>query len=343
MSVFSPSFPSEFSWITNQDNPETANRGASAVSQERTPWYPICPYVRFAQYDVVPPSRFENKKMFIPERVIFDYELLFVKSGKAIVRIEDRIYEAKPNDLFVFKPKQRHSIELVGDETFIQPHIHFDLIAQPDSPDVFVSFKPLEKMTEYERTLFREDITDSFLSPFPDCVHLQNTYLIEQMIFEIIQKYESRQPYAQILLQGLFMRLWYYLLQEIRSESSRELPNKELLLDEIKLYLEQTTDQVITMDQLADRFHINKYYISRLFKDAYQISPIQYHTRQRIQHAVKLLYLTNMSVTEIAAAVGYNSVQNFCKIFKTIVGEAPGSFRVLHNKETLEKTLDTIG
>ena len=343
MSVFSPSFPANYSWITNQRNPETASKGAEAVSQAKVPWYPICPYVRFAQYDVVPPSRLEASKEFIPERVIFDYELLFVKSGHAIIKIEDKVYHAQPNDVFLFKPKQRHSIELTGNETFIQPHIHFDLAAEENSPDVFISFRPLEEMTDYEKSLFRTDITECFISPFPNLIRPQNTFLIEQQIFEIIQKYEGRQPFSQILLQSLFMKLWYCLLLEIQGSTKKKQPNKDRLIDEIKLYLEQTTDRAVTMDQLSSHFHINKYYISRLFHQAYRVSPIQYHTRQRIQRAMKLLYLTNMSVTEIAAAVGYNSLQSFSKVFKAVVGESPNSFRLLHDGESLENRLNHIG
>lgn len=333
MNDISPSFPEEFSWITNQHVKETETTGGAAVTQAKCKWYPICPYVRFAQYDVILPSDIKAQRKFIPERIILDYEMMFVKSGSARIVIEGKEYLAKPNDLFIFKPNQRHSIELLGNETFIQPHIHFDLVAAKDSPQVFVSFKTYEEMNDYEKSLIREDITDRFISPFPNYLRPQNTYLIEQLIFEIIQKYESRSPYSQIALQGLFMRLWYSILLEIDGQSKKKLSSKELEVDEIKLYLEQTTDHAVTMDELASRFHLNKYYISRLFSKSYHTSPIQYHITQRVQQAMKLLFLTNMSVSEVAAAVGYSSVQSFSKVFKSVVGESPNSYRLSNNGE----------
>ena len=333
MNDISPSFPEEFSWITNQHVKETETTGGAAVTQAKCKWYPICPYVRFAQYDVIPPSDIKAQRKFIPERIIFDYEMMFVKSGSARIVIEGKGYLAKPNDLFIFKPNQRHSIELLGNETFIQPHIHFDLVTEKDSPQVFVSFKTYEEMNDYEKSLIREDIADRFISPFPNYLRPQNTYLIEQLIFEIIQKYESRSPYSQIALQGLFMRLWYSILLEIDGQSKKKLSSKELEVDEIKLYLEQTTDHAVTMDELASRFHLNKYYISRLFSKAFHTSPIQYHITQRVQQAMKLLFLTNMSVSEVAAAVGYSSVQSFSKVFKSVVGESPNSYRLSNNGE----------
>lgn len=340
MTPFSAHPPSKFVWIRNDPRMGITlpiSPATYSLGEER--WYDIRPYIRFAQYDVVPPARYKEMDIFIKERVIFDYELLFVKSGHARVRIEDRLYEARPGDIFLFKPKQRHSIELTGNETFIQPHIHFDLIAQQNSPDVYVSFKSLDQMDDYEKTLFREDITDQFISPFPSFIRIQNTYLIEQYIFDIIQKYESRQPFSQIILQGLFLQLWYYLLVEIQLDRKTLSSKKWILVDEIKRYLDQNTDRVITMDQLASQFYINKFYISRLFKQMYNISPIQYHTQRRIQQAVKLLYLTNLSITEIASRVGYNSIHRFSKVFKSILGVAPSVYRNTHQGGDFETPL----
>lgn len=319
--------PKTYKWISNcsemQNKLDTSNYEQSVLEVN---WYPISPYVRFAQYDVVPPSRYKSMDVFIPQRVIFDYELMFVKSGHAIVHIENEDYEVQANDIVLFKPKQKHSIELIGDETFIQPHIHFDLIAQENSPDVFISFKKLEEMDEYERSLFRLDITDVFVSPFPNVIHLKKPYLVEYIIFEIVRLYESRQPFSQIAIQGLFLQLWYQLLVEI--QGTQESRNKELsLIAEVKLYLEQNTNRTITLEELENHFFVNKYYISRLFQKKYKISLVQYHIRQRIQQAERLLNLTNLSVAEIAKYVGYNSTQRFSKVFKKLKGITPTEYR----------------
>ena len=102
---------------------------------------------------------------------------------------------------------------------------------------------------------------------------------------------------------------------------------KYTLIDEIKLYLEHNTDRVITMDQLAKKYYVNKYYINRLFNQKFKKTPIQYHIEIRIHQATKLLLLTNSSVSEISTKVGFNSVSHFSKVFKKIVGLSPTSYR----------------
>ena len=61
------------------------------------------------------------------ERILFDYELLYVKDGEALVTIEDDRFTARPGDLLLFRPGVRHSITTTRGPVFHQPHLHFDL------------------------------------------------------------------------------------------------------------------------------------------------------------------------------------------------------------------------
>ncbi len=287
----------------------------------------LCPYIRVANYDVLSGMSSLPHGLLVPERVIFDYELLFIKSGRATITIEDQVYFAKPNDLFLFKPGQRHSITLTSNEAFIQPHIHFDFFYQDDSPDIYVSFKGLESMTDTEKKMFRQDITEQFVPSFPNFITLQDTYFVEQFLFDIINNYKNKPPFYQITIQGLFLQLWSHILVEIMTKKNYFTKQKYTLIDEIKLYLEHNTDRVITMDQLAKKYYVNKYYINRLFNQKFKKTPIQYHIEIRIHQATKLLLLTNSSVSEISTKVGFNSVSHFSKVFKKIVGLSPTSYR----------------
>ena len=56
------------------------------------------PYIRRAWYDYMSP------KNSLHNRVIFDYEIMYVKEGNATVIIEGKKYDAVPGDLFVFRP-----------------------------------------------------------------------------------------------------------------------------------------------------------------------------------------------------------------------------------------------
>ena len=182
-------------------------------------------------------------------------------------------------------------------------------------------------MTDTEKKMFRQDITEQFVPSFPNFITLQDTYFVEQFLFDIINNYKNKPPFYQITIQGLFLQLWSHILVEIMTKKNYFTKQKYTLIDEIKLYLEHNTDRVITMDQLAKKYYVNKYYINRLFNQKFKKTPIQYHIEIRIHQATKLLLLTNSSVSEISTKVGFNSVSHFSKVFKKIVGLSPTSYR----------------
>ena len=128
---------------------------------------PLCPYIRRAWYDIMRPVS------DIPDRVIYDYELMYIKDGRAEIVIEGKKYIAQQGDLFFFRPKQYHSISILGNKPLTQPHIHFDLEYSPDREKVPVSLSNLDQMSEAEKQYFRRDISGYFYEDFPSLIHPQ--------------------------------------------------------------------------------------------------------------------------------------------------------------------------
>ena len=57
------------------------------------------------------------------------------------------------------------------------------------------------------------------------------------------------------------------------------------------------------------------------------ISPWDYLNRYRIQLAGELLRTSGKTINEIAGEVGFQDQAYFCRVFKKIVGVAPGKMR----------------
>lgn len=281
----------------------------------------INPYIRRVWHHTMYPSD------AVAPRVIFDYELIYVKEGKATIVIEDTSYITQPGDLFIIRPKQTHSITPFPGEALVQPHIHFDLEYYSDAAEVPVCYDPLSKIPKEAMRYFRRDILDEFISPFPSLIRLRNPSTIELMLVDIISASKvSGTDIAALNMKSLFLRLFYHLLLELHFQQNSP-DARSACLPRILAYLEHNIDRHITLDEIANTFHISKSYLIHIFQDAHGTSPIQYHKKLRITRAKHLLHFTNMSVTDIASLLGFDDIHSFSRTFKRIEGISPSEFK----------------
>lgn len=281
----------------------------------------LSPYIRVALDNKLNPG------WLIKERVLFDYELLYIKEGEARITVMDEVYDGKPGDIFLFKPKQRHSILSRGTVPMRQPHIHFDLYYQPDSPDVKVSFKPLNEIASHEMSWFREDLCSAPPFELPTYIRLQNPLAFEKMLFDLVHDFNLALPYNQISAKGAFIQLWIHLLREHQWNQNRHLHSHWQQLTTVKNYLNHRLDTDISVEQLAAMANLSTYYFIHLFKHAFGISPIRYHQLARIEKAKRLIQFTDIPLTEIGERVGFGSIHAFSRAFKKWEGVPPSFYR----------------
>lgn len=106
----------------------------------------------------------------------------------------------------------------------------------------------------------------------------------------------------------------------------KQIPKREDLL-EILDYLQIHYAEKIKLDDLAERFYINKFYLTRIFKDCFGVSIGNYLLRIRITHAKQMLRFTENTVEEIGYLCGLGAPYYFSRIFKQEEGIPPSIFR----------------
>jgi transcriptional regulator GlxA family with amidase domain len=68
-------------------------------------------------------------------------------------------------------------------------------------------------------------------------------------------------------------------------------------------------------------------HFARSFKEAFGVPPHRYLLTRRIERATALLRDTDLPITEIAFATGWNSLGTFGRIFRDVMGDSPGAIR----------------
>lgn len=95
----------------------------------------------------------------------------------------------------------------------------------------------------------------------------------------------------------------------------------------VKEYLEQHYMQRISLDGLSQEFFINKFYLTRVFKEQFGYSITAFLQNVRITHAKQMLRFTDKSVEEIAQDCGFGQLHYFSRVFKSVEGVAPSVYR----------------
>lgn len=281
----------------------------------------ISPYIRVAMDNRI------KAPWSLQERVIFDYELLLIKEGIIRVTIDHKVYIGKPGDMFLFRPKESHSITILEGEVFRQPHLHFDLNECPSSPLVKVCFKPLCQLTADEKALFRHDILSQLNFPFPSHFRPEHLEEIEAILYKIIEVHTLHPPYYQLTSKGLFIQLWAVLLNELKLITHPTIRKNTSLVTEVRDYIVMNMDKPITLDLLAEKFLMSKYHLAHCFKDIYHIGPIHYHQQLRLTKAKELIQYSTLSISEIGVKLGYTSIHSFSRAFKSLEGVSPSYYR----------------
>jgi two-component system response regulator YesN len=98
-------------------------------------------------------------------------------------------------------------------------------------------------------------------------------------------------------------------------------------------YMQAYYDQPLTLADIAKAAHLSVSRLAHLFREQMGITLIDYLTNIRINHAKRLLLMTESNCTHICYDVGYNNQSYFTRVFKQLTGLTPSQFRA-QNKRT---------
>ena len=83
----------------------------------------------------------------------------------------------------------------------------------------------------------------------------------------------------------------------------------------------------VTLDSVANEFHLSKPYISKYIKEKSGKTFGEHLSTIRLKKAKTLLKNGNMTVENIATSIGYPTVEHFIRVFKQNFGKTPTQYR----------------
>ena len=126
-------------------------------------------------------------------------------------------------------------------------------------------------------------------------------------------------------MEILIIRLMRSTSLAVQTEPAGTSGNRQCA--SVRRYMDLHFKEPLTLEQLAEEAHMNKYYLSHAFKREYGVSPINYLISRRINESKYLLTETDLSMSQIAQLLGFSSLSYFSQTFRKTQGISPMEFR----------------
>lgn len=134
------------------------------------------------------------------------------------------------------------------------------------------------------------------------------------------------EPTLPTVVDPALAEAWARWFSGLQSASWTRLED-EIRLLRARAFIDRCFDRPLDLEAIARQAHFSRYHFLRAFRRAYAITPHQYLTQRRLDRARDLLEGSDLSVTEVCLAVGFQSLGSFSTLFRRHVGRSPADYR----------------
>lgn len=242
-----------------------------------------------------------------------DTEILFVLKGKIDITIDNETTTLDEGKIFIINSGEFHFIHSIVPRSQL-------LLLQFDM-EYFRKYNLQPEDLIFNITYTKEE--GSKRSAYNSL-----RFLLASIMKTVINKEEPQ----SLIIEKYLLDLIITLINNFKAiPSSLTLGNREERLTEIVKYVsEHYMDQNLSIEQIADNFHLNYQYISRYVKEKLGTSLKKFIDNTRLNRSLMALKTTNDRVVDIALRNGFPDAKAYYRVFKDIMGETPASYREKH-------------
>lgn len=151
-----------------------------------------------------------------------------------------------------------------------------------------------------------------------------------ELICSMYELKKNPPPFYEMEIIRIFQKLWRELYQLVTAEAGygKTEPDEELLVQrKMVSFIYRNYGNHITLDEIAASGSICRSKCCRIFKRYAGQSPMEFVNSYRLEKSRKLLLTTQLKVTDICMACGFNHLSYFTKQFAKRYGRTPRELR----------------
>ncbi|MFF2597337.1 AraC family transcriptional regulator [Priestia megaterium] len=229
---------------------------------------------------------------------IFQYTI----RGQGMFEIGGKYYPLKPGQAFMVKIPSSH--------TYFFPE------TSDEWEFIFISLVGSEALKCWEYMI---DLYSNIIELSPDSLPIK---LLCKIYRDTISSQINDSYTASARAYEFIMSC--YQINNNNLEKEVHLPNR---IASAVLYINSSLHEPISVENIAEKAGISKYYFIKLFQQHMKMTPIQYLNKQRIKKAIELLNNTDLKIKDIAQHAGFSNSNYFNKVFQKEMGMPATNFR----------------
>lgn len=275
------------------------------LEQFKTTADPLSSYLSEFRYDVDFFTHWPNQdRKTLRSIVSTRIKLIAHFRGECDLTTQNAHFAFSPNSLFIMPPYTVYSAATYD---------------QVDSYEIFFNIHPIIREREFLHSLGLDQP-----QIFPHLLNEADEVLLRSC-FDAIQ---SGQPGAYAQLQSILSMLLVRIdhAQSGQHSVSRVGSREQAVVENFFTYLNQHIHESIQIAQVCQDMQISQSYLYRCCKSVMNCSSNQLITRQKMIHAKMLLKNPELTIAEVAEAVGYDPYY-FSNQFKKTFLISPSDYR----------------
>ena len=167
---------------------------------------------------------------------------------------------------------------------------------------------------------------------FRGCFHLSPSGLqyLEWLVDRVIAENKKKDQDSPAKVKAYFLALAAFLAgQEKRLDLDAAVRTRagDLQLREVAKYITEHYAEPLKVSQLAEMTYLSPRHFTRIFKEYFHITPMNFITNCRLQRARHLLAEKDYSITQVANECGFSDSNYFARQFKKAFGVSPSEYR----------------
>lgn len=229
-------------------------------------------------------------------------KLVFVNNGEASLTFKDAADSVTKNEIILINPNVEFYWDIPENQSLdiTEVGVHgLEFSHVGDSETEFTYYKNKDHAADH---------------------HLFMDFILRAMSDKKPGSEEITKRFVEIMLIQLLRNEDFSIRNSLNKKNHKEI-------QVVKNFMKVNYHKNITLDDLVELVHINKFYLIRIFKQEVGMSPIDYLIHVRIDEAQKMLRNTNIAIADIAHLVGFQSPSHFSKTFRELSNMTPSQYR----------------